>query len=406
MGQFSTESDSSAEHYVRTVLMGEGVELRNVIFLGKKGSLGKFEADSSLFGMSEGLILTTGNVKGAQGPNDSPKKTTLSILPQSGRARKMVRNGDKDLNAISTEPTLDNAILQIEFVPKNEELQFNFIFASEEYLEFCGSKYNDIFAFFLSGPKIQKTNLAVLPDGKTPVSVNTINHKNNPEYFRRNDFIDRKKKSAKSIEKKQNKLGIDPQLNNSIQFDGMTTTLTASYKVIPNQVYRIKIAIADASDQSFDSAVFIEGGSFSSTGDLEQEIVEEIKKVEMEAPPIKPPSSNKEVIKELQLHYDTDAIHLADSSLRQLNTFIDDWKNCGDCRIEIVGHTDNSGTQTYNLELSLKRAQSIYDYFLKSGLSKDQLKLDGKGADAPISDNNSPKGKALNRRVEIRIIEQ
>jgi hypothetical protein len=64
-------------------------------------------------------------------------------------------------------------------------VEFEYVFGSEEYCEDVGSEYNDVFGFFISGPGINGVkNLAVLPGGTTPISVNSINHDVNTQYYR------------------------------------------------------------------------------------------------------------------------------------------------------------------------------------------------------------------------------
>ncbi|MAZ58719.1 MAG: hypothetical protein CMP56_04890 [Flavobacteriales bacterium] len=70
-------------------------------------------------------------------------------------------------------------------------------------------------------------------------------------------------------------------------------------------------------------------------------------------------------------------------------------------KISIIGHTDNVGTQNYNLELSKKRAKSIYNMLLKKGVNSENLKFDGKGESFPLFDNNWDNNRHKNRRVEI-----
>lgn len=68
----------------------------------------------------------------------------------------------------------------------------------------------------------------------------------------------------------------------------------------------------------------------------------------------------------------------------------------------IEGHTDNVGSNKYNLGLSQRRAQSVVDYFISKGISRDRLVAVGMGEDYPIATNSTPEGKSQNRRVEIK----
>ncbi len=67
----------------------------------------------------------------------------------------------------------------------------------------------------------------------------------------------------------------------------------------------------------------------------------------------------------------------------------------------IIGHTDSLGSESYNKELSTRRAESVAYYFQSQGISKSRIQVEGKGETSPIADNKTPEGRAMNRRVEI-----
>lgn len=120
----------------------------------------------------------------------------------------------------------------------NFDLTFEYVFGSEEFNEFVGTQFNDVFGFFLNG-----VNIALLPDNVTPVSINSVNKGANPEYFT------------------DNTAGIF-----QIEADGLTTKLTAQGNPLDG-TNTIKLAIADAADSVLDSWILIEGGSFSCNAD-------------------------------------------------------------------------------------------------------------------------------------------
>lgn len=74
-------------------------------------------------------------------------------------------------------------------------------------------------------------------------------------------------------------------------------------------------------------------------------------------------------------------------------------------KIEISGHTDNSGSAVYNQQLSEKRAKSVYDYLIEHHIDPDRLSYHGYGQEQPIGNNDTLEGRALNRRTEFKIIE-
>ena len=70
-------------------------------------------------------------------------------------------------------------------------------------------------------------------------------------------------------------------------------------------------------------------------------------------------------------------------------------------RLEIQGHTDNIGSASYNQELSQKRAEAVREYLMKAGISPSRLKAVGYGFRKPVASNDTPQGRAKNRRVEL-----
>lgn len=74
-------------------------------------------------------------------------------------------------------------------------------------------------------------------------------------------------------------------------------------------------------------------------------------------------------------------------------------------RIRIIGHTDNSGTKTFNQALSENRASSVADFLLQNGIKQSRMETSGRGADSPIASNDSETGRSSNRRTEIVIVE-
>ncbi len=73
-----------------------------------------------------------------------------------------------------------------------------------------------------------------------------------------------------------------------------------------------------------------------------------------------------------------------------------------DLKVEIQGHTDNIGSAEYNMKLSLRRAQAVADYLIKHGISPSRLRVKGYGFTRPVAPNDTPEGRALNRRVQLK----
>lgn len=215
--------------------------------------IGYFTENTSGFPFANGIVMTSGNALNTPGPNTTTLSDGTATWP-----------GDADLNAIVLAATgqamnsFNATKIEFDFIPLIDQISFNFIFASEEYGTFQCT-YSDAFAFLLTNVATNvTTNLAVIPNTTNPVSVTTIRNQLynatcanvNPEYFA---FF-------------YGPGGVNP-LVAPINFNGVTVPMTASATVIPNTNYKIKMVIADRADSSYDSAVFLEGGSFE-FGDL------------------------------------------------------------------------------------------------------------------------------------------
>ncbi|HMQ47417.1 MAG TPA: OmpA family protein [Saprospiraceae bacterium] len=101
------------------------------------------------------------------------------------------------------------------------------------------------------------------------------------------------------------------------------------------------------------------------------------------------------------LFFDTDKYQIKPESFVELNRLADLVKE-RQLRIEIAGHTDNTGTAEYNQTLSQNRAAAVRDYFIAQGCATENIAAKGYGLNQPIESNAMEKGRAMNRRVEIR----
>lgn len=250
----------TAQEVVETILLGEGVEIFNVTYSGDLDQIGSFDANNSNILIPDGMIMATGSCSNVIGPNDSGSSTT-------GGGNFQVN--DPDLDQLSTFNTNDAAVLEFDFIPTGDSISFNYSFGSDEYNEYVCGSVNDAFGFFLSGPGINGAysnnaiNLAVIPNTSgTPVTINSVNNGNVGSAGSANNCaqVDPNwmNNTAYYVDNENNS---DP---NATQLDGFTVVLVAEAAVQCGLTYHIKIAIADAGDTAFDSAVFIEGGSFSS----------------------------------------------------------------------------------------------------------------------------------------------
>ena len=108
-------------------------------------------------------------------------------------------------------------------------------------------------------------------------------------------------------------------------------------------------------------------------------------------------------IESINLYFETDAssLNLDNEQRRYFGKLVEYLDNKPSARVNVVGHTDNKGTNSYNLKLSQERANFIKSYLVKNGLDGDQIVVVGKGERSPIETNTTESGRAKNRRVEV-----
>ncbi|MBU6257553.1 MAG: choice-of-anchor L domain-containing protein [Burkholderiales bacterium] len=194
-------------------LAGTGVSISNALFQTDGAEAGYFGSGASTVGFDQGLVLSTGKLSCIPGPNT-----------QTG----------------CTGPGTYSS-LRFDFTTDTGSLFFKYVFASEEYNEFVDSQFNDAFFLLLDG-----VNIALLPNGDS-VTINNVNCGMNSMYYRNN--------SGPSTT-------ACPNLNLDIQFDGLTTVLTAS-AVVGAGMHSFEFKVSDVGDSALDSAVFLQAGSFS-----------------------------------------------------------------------------------------------------------------------------------------------
>ncbi len=103
------------------------------------------------------------------------------------------------------------------------------------------------------------------------------------------------------------------------------------------------------------------------------------------------------------LTFALNAAKLSDAEKKELEGYADFLKRTGN-RVRVIGHTDNSGPERFNEELSLKRAQSAADVLIKNGVPAQNIEIAGRGASEPLMSNATPEGRAANRRVELHLL--
>lgn len=249
--QFVVTNNFNAAQLAQS-LIGTGVTVSNATKNCPNSGTGTFSGGNNTnLGITNGIVLTTGSTAnvGTAASNFSGVDNANGTDPQLS-------------GIVSPNPVTDVCALEFDVLVQGNTLTFRYVFGSEEYEEYVCSQFNDVFGFFVSGPNpgggnySVNNNIAIVP-GSNPVQAVSIGSVNNGTpgagY------------SAGGCTSLTNTAFYQNNgASTNLVFDGMTVTLTATIAVIPCQTYHVKLAVADVSDGSWDSGVFIEAGSFTS----------------------------------------------------------------------------------------------------------------------------------------------
>lgn len=259
----------NATNLVQQVLVGSGVQVTNITSAGDPAQIGRFANGNSVnLGINSGVVMTVGNL------NTQSDPASFSFIGQpDGAGGNLSTSFDNTVN-ITNDPDLASilsqfgvaggtnnnvAIIEFDFIPAGDSLRFRYTFGSEEYDGFVCSNFFDAFGFFLSGPGINgpysnnSVNLALVPGTNLPVGINTINDGvsdafnpicppgglNNTQYY------------------------FDNSASQNFALDGFTVPLLCEAQVQCGETYHIKLVIANGTDTSLDSWVFLEAESFT-----------------------------------------------------------------------------------------------------------------------------------------------
>jgi hypothetical protein len=181
----------TVQEYVQNILLGQNVSVSNITFNGGSAnvvspSVGGFDCPNCNLNIFSGFAMTTGDVAGLVGPNNISSFNGNGTGGAAGQdpdlldlIQELIPGADPNIVDVN-----DWVIIEFDFVPLGDTLQFQYVWASEEYDEFVGTNFNDIFGFFISGPGISgpyannAANIARVPDTNAPVAISTINNGN------------------------------------------------------------------------------------------------------------------------------------------------------------------------------------------------------------------------------------
>jgi len=226
---FSVGATNNTETLKNNLLGANTAGLSNfsVSITGNPVAFGTFTNDP--FGLTSGVVLSTGKVTDIPGQN---RKDNFTIKDSDLSTDFGAKGAQGDVTQLNLSFFANSTV---------QKLFFQYVFASEEFPEFGGSKYNDDFELLLNG-----TNLAKLSDGKT-VTINNLVPDPNNRSTDHPDYIDNPSFTGIAA--------------NIVKLDGFTKVLGFEGLLKQNQTNVLSIRIKDVGDGKLDSAVFIKGGS-------------------------------------------------------------------------------------------------------------------------------------------------
>ena len=258
-------SQGSTAEELAAQIQGIGITISDPkITYGASSQRGTFKNGKAGAGLEidNGIILTTMSVK-----QSFHKNTTVSYSVSNKD------NTDPDLTAIDPNSKYNTIVFEFKVTldANTRLLLLDYQFASEEYPEYVGSKYNDAFGFFISGgdlPKGTVYNIARVVDNQTYVTIKNINKYKTVTVNNVNDGHLGDRSDGTTTDLTNSAFFIDNNQNNDkkikvpspiiIEYDGITKTLHATLdNLTPGETYNFKIAIADTSDQQLNTGVFI-----------------------------------------------------------------------------------------------------------------------------------------------------
>ena len=232
-------NESATVSQMETLLEGQGIDVTNLqVAAGTNQQYGSFSNGLGAVNIDSGVYISTG-----QGANFAQIATNQSDITNNGNTP------DSDLTALRSTATNDTAALQMTVTPAANTIKARMVFASEEYPEYVCRTFNDAFGLFVSGPGVTGTmNFAQVPGSNTDISINTVNNGLN------NDG-----QVCAGETSNNSNLYNDNPTGASFIFDGYTDAIEVTmYGVTPGEDYVFKMAVADAIDTIYDSAVFVD----------------------------------------------------------------------------------------------------------------------------------------------------
>ena len=244
--QLAATESSDANELIELFLNDNGnLSYSNASLIGAEGAAGTYTGAD--FDETEGVILSTGEVADAAGPNNSNATTT-----------NFSADGDSDLEDLADKSTNDAISLSADFVAEGSTISFSYAFASEDYNAYVCSPFSDVMAVFVSGGAYDNQNIALVPSSQLLVTSNTVNSGSIEDNIWQEEGCPEGGLGNSS-------LYVDNDGGLDYQYNGRSTFLNGELAVTPGETYTIRWVIADGADALFDSALLLEAGSLSSS---------------------------------------------------------------------------------------------------------------------------------------------
>lgn len=253
--QVQVESGLALEQYVNEILLGNNGEASNITYSGGANQLGYLTEGEEVFSFNSGLVLSCDLAENIACPGQASFCEDCLGSAFDDPDLLAVANSVPELigQTFTVSSVNDGCVLEFDFIASGTAITLEFVFGSDEYETWINTQYNDVFAFFLSGPGIEgpyaspegfpngALNIAGIPDTDPliPVTISSVNSSLNSDFF------------------------ISNQENIGACINGYTVPMLAQHPLVCGETYHLKLAIADGSDTALESMVIIKDGTFS-----------------------------------------------------------------------------------------------------------------------------------------------
>ncbi|HLP12950.1 MAG TPA: choice-of-anchor L domain-containing protein [Flavobacteriales bacterium] len=246
--------NSNPVYLAQNVLSGGGMNVYNVTYSGSNAQqIGYYSSGTGVIGSNTGIAISTGNVLNIANSNFATN--TGTNIGTTGTT-------DPDVLQLANGQTAkDWFILEFDFVPKGNQVNMQYVFASEEYNEYVCSNVADVFGIIISGPGFSGSfsgggkQVSLIPSTTNPVGINSVNNGLTGSMGTPGGCIST-----------TNTAYYNDNVDSLMEFDGYTDVMSISETVECEQQYHMRIIIFDCGTKQYDSGIFLTEKSLTSNG--------------------------------------------------------------------------------------------------------------------------------------------